>query len=97
MQATIPDRHLPPKQIRRKCVQLVIAAGEKWKVPPAQIVAHCRCAPVCRARAEVMRAMFALGLKRYQIAAAFGRDLRRVRASVIGGPPRNPNRMAFIL
>ena len=93
MEFTAPDRHLPPKQIRRKCVALVIEAAEKWKVAPALIVAHCRCARVCWARAEVMQAMFRLGLKRYQIAAAFGRDQRRVRASVIGGPPRNPHRM----
>ena len=38
-------------------------------------------------------AMFALGLKRCQIAAAFGRDLRPVRSSVIDGTPRNPNRL----
>ena len=41
-------------------------------------------------------ANFALGLKRCQIAAAFGRDLRRVRSSVIGGPPRNPNRLNLV-
>ena len=87
---------LPPKQIRKKCVSLVLEAAEKWKVPPALIVAHCRCGAVCKARMEVMQAMFELGMKRCQIAAAFGRDLRRVRSSVIGGPPRNPNRLKLV-
>ena len=63
---------------------------------PALVVAHCRTGPVVKARLEAMQAMFALGLKRCQIAAAFGRDLRRVRSSVIGGPPRNPNRLNLV-
>ena len=89
-------RSLPPRQIRRQCLAIVIAAAEKWQVPPALVVAHCRTGPVVKARLEAMQAMFALGLKRCQIAAAFGRDLRRVRSSVIGGPPRNPNRLNLV-
>ena len=84
---------LPPKQIRKQCTELVIAAGKKYDVAPAYIVAHCRMKKACKARMEVMRQMWELGLKRSQIAFAFGRDLRRVRSSVIGGPPRNPNRL----
>lgn len=84
---------LPPKQVRKQCTELVIAAAKKYDVPPALIVAHCRMKRVCAARIEVMRQMWELGLKRSQIAFAFGRDLRRVRSSIIGGPPRNPNRL----
>ena len=49
--------------------------------------------PGLATRAEIIQDLVALGLKRYQIASAFGRDLRRVRASVIGTTPRHPNRM----
>ncbi len=59
--------------------------------------AHCRTDPVVKARLEAMQAMFARGIKRCQIAAAFGRDLRRVRSSVIGGPPSSPIRLELVL
>lgn len=85
--------NLPPKQIRRKCLQLVIDAAARHDVPPAYIVAHIASKRVHRARLEVMRGMFKLGLKRCQIAAAFNRDLRQVRRSVIGpeGAPARQN------
>ena len=85
-----------PVTIRTKRLAKRIAAARKWQVPPALVVARCRTGPVVKARLEAMQAMFALGLKRCQIAAAFGRDLRRVRSSVIGGPPRNPNRLNLV-
>ena len=88
---------LLPLQIRRRCVALVIEIAGRHHVPPALVVAHCHRSDACAARAEVMREMFRLGLKRIQIAAAFGRDVRRVRASVIGGEPRNPNRLRIVL
>ena len=60
------------------------------------MVARYRTGPVVKARREAMQAICALGLNRCQIAAEFGRDLRRVRSSVIGGPPRNPNRLNLV-
>ena len=69
----------------QRCRELVYAAAEKYQVPPAYIVAHIRGRKVDAARHEVMRSMLTeLKLRRWQVAAIFCRDLRRVRKSVLG-------------
>lgn len=77
---------LPPEEIRLAALHLIIATAAKYQVPPAYITAHVVEPPVVNtARKEVQRRMLLeLGMRRFQIAAAFGRSLRRVRASVIG-------------
>lgn len=61
-------------------------ASNKWNIPPAHITSHIRANGAPDARRWVMREMVdTLGMKRCQVAWAFGVDLRRVRASEIGG------------
>lgn len=81
-----PYTKMPPLAVRRQCKTLLVETAEKHGVPPAFIVAHLRNVAVVVARKEVMLGMLELGLTRSQVAMAFGRDLRRVRASVIGAP-----------
>jgi hypothetical protein len=72
---------------KAKCRELVRQAAVKHQIPPAMIVAHCRFRRADLARREVMRRMHQeLGLCRRVIAEAFGRDLRRVRASELAKP-----------
>ena len=85
MQTTSPQNlRLPPVDIRRRCLEMVIEAARQWQVAPGLVVAHCSCHATYEARRQVMLGMLDLGLKRYEVAFAFGRDLRRVRASVLG-------------
>jgi hypothetical protein len=75
--------------IIRRCRQMVVEAADAYQVPPAYIIAHVPGPDAHKARLEVWRRMFEeLGLRRHQIARLFGRDLRRVRASVICNAPR---------
>ena len=80
-QSSIPDN-----ETRRKCLALVMETAEKYHVPAPYITAHVVEPPaVNEARKEVQRRMLTeLRLTRGQIALAFGRDRRRIRASVIG-------------
>ena len=72
-------------RLKQKCKGLVFAAAGRWKVPPAYIVAHVRGNAVDEARRWVMVAMLRrLKMKRWQVAMAFGRDVRRIRRSVLG-------------
>ena len=82
-----PYTYLPSIEIRRACLSFLLEAAARHKIPPAHVVAHIRTAPAVRARLEVMLHMLGLGLTRSQLALAFNRDLRRVRASVIGSAP----------
>jgi hypothetical protein len=64
---------------------LVIEEARKAGVPPAFITAHIKHHKSNVARKAVQRRMHReLGMPRYQIAEAFQRSLRRVRASVLG-------------
>ncbi len=81
-----PYVKLREKATRESCFALVMTASERWKIPPAHITSHVRANNAPEARRWVMREMIdTLGLKRCQVAWAFGVDLRRVRASEIGG------------
>lgn len=80
---------MPSVQLRRRCRELVIEAAARHKVAPGLITAHVRQNAANQARKEVMLQMLEMGLSRADVAAAFGRDLRRVRASVIGKPRCN--------
>ena len=77
---------MPSADVRKKCRDLVVEAAQRYAIPPAYVTAHIRIPAAVAARREVQRAMLAMGLTRSQLAGAFGCDLRRVRASVIGGP-----------
>ena len=78
-----PYYKLPPPETRRLCRNIVIEVAKAFNVPPGHITSHIKTQPVEDARQLVMRLMLALGLKRQDIAVAFNRDLRRVRASVV--------------
>lgn len=71
--------------LRDQCRQLVYTAAKAYQVPAAYITAHTRFSPADAARKWVMCQMIQqLHMKRHQVAMAFGRDLRRVRRSVLG-------------
>lgn len=68
-----------------ECRTLLMEASKRWNIPAAHITSHIRANGASDARRWVMGKMLDLGLKRSQVAWAFGVDLRRVRASEIGG------------
>jgi len=84
-----PIEKMPPPSVRGECKRLLIAAAQRHNVPPAYVVAHIRTSGAVAARKELWKEMLALGMNRAQIAFAFGRDLRRVRASIIGTARRH--------
>jgi hypothetical protein len=66
------------------CRALVYEAAKKHDVPPVYVTSHVRVPAAVQARTEVMLAMIdRYGMKRWQVAFLFGRDKRRVRASVL--------------
>jgi hypothetical protein len=68
-----------------RCRRLVFQAAERHEVSPVCITAHTRIVRADRARLWVMRQMIVrLRMRRWQVALLFGRDVRRVRKSVIG-------------
>lgn len=69
-----------------RCWELLEEASKRWDVPMACITSHMREGNIPKARRWLQLEMLALGLKRNQVAWAFGLDVRRVRASEIGGP-----------
>lgn len=86
MYSPAPYVKRPDPVTRRACLNLVMEASNKWNIPPAHITSHIRANGAPDARRWVMREMVdTLGMKRCQVAWAFGVDLRRVRASEIGG------------
>lgn len=84
---TMAKRQAPEltPQLMAECRRLVFSAAEHYEVPPVTITAHTRIVKADHARRWVMRMMLLrLGMRRWQVAYLFRRDLRRVRASVIG-------------
>lgn len=72
------------ERLAQRCREFVFAAAKKYGLPPVVITAHTRWVQADRARLEVQRRMIdELGMKRWQVAKIFGRDVRRVRASVL--------------
>lgn len=72
-------------KLREECRSLVYLAAKVYRVPPAYITAHTRFGAADVARKWVMCEMIkTLRLRRHQVAMIFGRDLRRVRKSVLG-------------
>jgi len=68
------------------CKELLRQASERWNLPQGHITSHIRANGAAEARRWLMWKMLELGLKRNQVAWAFGLDLRRVRRREIGGP-----------
>lgn len=78
-----PPPSLTP-ELREKVIALIMAA-DRHKIPPVYVTAHVRYPAADTARHEVMRTMITeLGLRRWQVAYIFNRDVRRVRKSVLG-------------
>jgi hypothetical protein len=72
-------------QLAQRIRRLVFATAARYKIPPVYVTAHVRYPLADAARHEVMRTLIAtFGLRRWQVAFIFGRDLRRVRKSVLG-------------
>ena len=81
-QSTAPP--ITPR-LKARCREFVFIAAKQYGVPPAYVVAHVRGKAVDEARRWVMcRMLTTLRMKRWQVAMAFGRDVRRIRKSVIG-------------
>jgi len=73
--------------MRQPAIDILLEVAAEFNLPPAYIVAHSRRYPQASpARRKAMRRMKAEipGMSRAMLAVAFVRDLRRVRASVIG-------------
>jgi hypothetical protein len=72
-------------ELARACREVVFMTAKKYEIPPVHITAHVRTHAADAARHEAMRVMItSLRLARWQVAAMFFRDLRRVRKSVLG-------------
>jgi|GEM_PF-3875760 hypothetical protein len=77
-------RQITP-ELAEKCRSLVYAAAERHNIPPVYVTSHMRGPAPDKARKEVMVVMISeLHLARWQVAAMFDRDLRRVRKSELG-------------
>lgn len=81
-----------PKRIARiitpevadQCRQIVYVIAAKYDIPPVYITSHMRSMAADQARREVMQQLLSqVHLARWQVAAMLGRDLRRVRKSVL--------------
>ncbi|MBK1817493.1 hypothetical protein JIN84_17870 [Luteolibacter yonseiensis] len=72
------------KALARECRVLVYRTAEKYSIPAVFITAHVRSRIADRARLEVWRTMIGdMGMTRQLVADCFGRDRRRLRASVL--------------
>jgi hypothetical protein len=80
------DRHSSKKKVTTAQVRsLMDAAAKRYDIPKVYITAHVRFPRADQARRDVWRTLvYEWGMKRGRVAAMFGRDLRRLRASVIG-------------
>ena len=68
-----------------RCRLLIYRTAEKYGIAPVLITAHVRSFHADKARKEVWREMIGkFRLRRWQVAHMFGRDVRRLRRSVIG-------------
>lgn len=77
-------RQLTP-ELAQQCRDVVYSVAKKYDIPPVYVTAHIRSQAADAARYEAMRTMITeLHLARWQVAAMFFRDLRRVRKSVLG-------------
>lgn len=71
-------------EVAEQCRQIVYVAAAKYDVPPVYITSHMRTIAADQARREVMQQLITqVHLARWQVAAMLGRDLRRVRKSVL--------------
>lgn len=80
----MPEPSLSPA-LAERCRALVLFTARKYEIPPVYVTAHVRAPIADQARKEVWRVMIGeMGMTRGQVAGLFGRDLRRVRKSVLG-------------
>jgi hypothetical protein len=83
MKASHPIKQGSKKE-KNLCIRLVKAAAEKYKVPGCFITAHVSSPLACHARSVVWKELIDKhGLTRRRVAEIFGRDIRRLRASVL--------------
>ncbi|MEO5713589.1 MAG: hypothetical protein ABIT37_08865 [Luteolibacter sp.] len=72
------------RELMDRCRKLVYAVAENYDLPPVYLTAHVRKPLADVARKEVWRVMVVeMGLNRQTVATIFGRDRRRIRASVL--------------
>lgn len=89
----MPKPGAPPlsEKVAQKCRDMVYDAAARYGVPPVFITAHIPSSAAHQARLEVQAVMVnELGLRRWQVAKIFNRDLRRMRASVLANAPKPP-------
>ena len=68
-----------------RCRELIESTAKTYGIAPVLITAHVRLREADAARKEVQCTMITVfGLRRWQVARIFNRDLRRVRKSVLG-------------
>jgi len=79
-----PYTKMPSNALMLRSRDLVVLVAAKYGIPPAEVVSPLRTVRAVKARREAMRQMLVWGMTRSQLALVFNRDLRRVRASVIG-------------
>jgi hypothetical protein len=81
------DGPMPDEFTRQRCIRILLQESKRFNVPDYLITAHTVEPPRANeARKAVQRRMRKeLGISRAQIARVFGRSVRRVRCSVIGG------------
>jgi hypothetical protein len=80
---------MPSRAVLQRCREILIEESAKYGIAPAYVVAHVRMTRANVARREVQQRMISeLGMRRHVVAYFFGRDLRRVRASVLSKPAR---------
>lgn len=89
----MPARREIDLPLARKIRELCMSAARKYDVPPVYITAHVRSAAADAARVEVWKYMIEkMGMKRQMVADLFGRDRRRLRASVLNKKRCSPDR-----
>ena len=70
-------------EVRRRSLEILLEVSRRHRVAPAVVVSRIRVPAANAARKIVQQRMIdELRMTRAQVAFAFGRDLRRVRASV---------------
>lgn len=74
-----------PLETAEQCRELVFTVAREFGIPPVHVTSHIRNLKADKARKKVMQEMIhGMGLPRWRVAEIFNRDLRRVRASVLG-------------
>jgi hypothetical protein len=78
----------PDAALIKRIKDLMTETAARYDIPKVYITAHVRYPKADIARKEVWRVLInEWGMKRHHVAKLYGRDLRRLRASVLGRSP----------